>query len=103
MMAEIKRMDIKEFVELGLLQEVNRQFFHPRGLALEVEIDDETDEHSLGGVWDCRNDPEGIWFEPGVLDAGKCLSATSLILDKSGERVRKLGFIIQPIYEDDEK
>lgn len=55
----IKRMDIKEFHELGFLQEANRQFFHPLGLALEVRVDDDGN-YSLGGVWDYRDDPEGM-------------------------------------------
>lgn len=33
----INRIDIKEFRELGYLQEVNRLFFHRLGLALEVK------------------------------------------------------------------
>jgi hypothetical protein len=55
----IKRMNIKEFHELGFLQEANRQFFHPLGLALEVSIDDDGN-YILGGVWDYRDDPEGM-------------------------------------------
>ena len=35
---DIKRIDIAEFRRLGLLQEANRRFFHPLGLALEVTI-----------------------------------------------------------------
>lgn len=31
-----KHIDPKEFRDLGFLQEANRQFFHPHGLALEV-------------------------------------------------------------------
>lgn len=58
----IKRIDIKEFREFGYLQEVNRQFFHPLGLALEVVIDEETGEESLGGVWDYRDSPDGIRY-----------------------------------------
>lgn len=57
----IKRIDLKEFHELGFLQEVNRQFFHPLGLALEMSIDDDGNYH-LGGVWDYRDDPEGMVF-----------------------------------------
>lgn len=106
-MSEIKRIDIGEFRELGYLQEANRQFFHPHGLALEVttcteESDevptplytlalpaaqyerlvelvegsgdedliervkrsrryDEGDSY-LSGVWDYREDPEGIVY-----------------------------------------
>lgn len=59
---ERKRIDIKEFRERGYLQEANRLFFHPLGLALEIIIDEETGEEKLGGVWDSRDDPEGILF-----------------------------------------
>jgi hypothetical protein len=60
-MGDIKRMSVKEFRELGLLQEVNRQFLHPLGLALEVYVSDDGEE-SFGGVWDYRDDPEGMVF-----------------------------------------
>ena len=60
----IKRLDIKEFREGGYLQELNRQFLHPLGLAMEVSIDDKGVE-TLGGIWDYRNDPEGMLY-------GKC-------------------------------
>jgi len=36
---EDKTMSAVEFRELGLLQEVNRLFFHPRGLALVFHFD----------------------------------------------------------------
>ena len=62
-MTDIKRMDIKEFWERGYLQEANRLFFHPLGLALEVIVDDEDGSVKLGGVWDSRDDPEGIVFD----------------------------------------
>lgn len=55
-------MSVKEFRELGLLQELNRQFLHPLGLALEVSIDDETGEEKFGRIWDDRKDPEGFLF-----------------------------------------
>lgn len=61
-MSDVKRMDIKQFRELGYLQEANRQFFHPHGLALEIVADDETGDCRLGGIWDYRADPEGIIF-----------------------------------------
>ena len=57
-----KRMSVKEFREKGYLQEANRLFFHPLGLALEVIVD-ENGEEQFGGVWDSRDDPEGIIFE----------------------------------------
>jgi hypothetical protein len=55
-------MDLREFYELGFLQEANRLFFHPRGLALEMNFDDETDEVTISGIWDYRDDEEGIMF-----------------------------------------
>ncbi|KKN41195.1 hypothetical protein LCGC14_0725860 [marine sediment metagenome] len=58
----IKRMDIKEFREQGFLFEANRKFFHPLGLALEIIINEEDNSEILGGVWDYRDDPEGIFF-----------------------------------------
>lgn len=58
---DIKRINPAEFREIGLLQEVNRLFFHPRGLALEMVVDPDGIEH-LGGVWDYREDPEGMAF-----------------------------------------
>ncbi|MFW6247409.1 MAG: hypothetical protein ACOC22_04550 [bacterium] len=59
---KIKRMNIKEFRKEGYLQEANRQFFHPLGLALEIIIE-ENGEEKLGGIWDFRDDPEGIHFD----------------------------------------
>ena len=58
-----KLMNIKDFRELGLLQEINRQLLHPLGLALEVKIDVKTGEESLSGIRDCRDDDdEGVYF-----------------------------------------
>ena len=48
----------------GYLQEVNRQFFHPLGLALAVWPDDEpaADGTFRAQIWDYRLDPEGFLF-----------------------------------------
>ena len=59
---EVKRMDLKEFRDKGFLQEVNRQFFHPLGLALEIFYDD-NGNINLGGIWDYREHEEGILFD----------------------------------------
>ena len=59
---KIKRIDIKEFREKGYLQELNRRFLHPLGLALEISIDDDGNE-KLAGVWDYREDKEGIYYD----------------------------------------
>jgi len=57
---ERKYISIQEFIERGFLQEINRRLLHPCGLALEVVKDG--DEWRFGGVWDSRDDPEGIMF-----------------------------------------
>lgn len=62
MTEKIKRIDIKEFRDKGFLQEANRLFFHPLGLALEVIVDDDGGKVTLGGIWDYRDDPEGMFF-----------------------------------------
>lgn len=61
-MKEIKKISIKEFRKSGYLQELNRRFLHPLGLALEVFIDDDGNE-SLSGIWDYREDKEGIIYD----------------------------------------
>jgi hypothetical protein len=96
-MTEIKRMDIKEFREFGFLQEVNRLFFHPLGLALEVIIDEETGEVELGGVWDYREDPEGNAFGEGTMDPEKTKRVEELRQSKIKARVEKFGWELQPV------
>lgn len=97
--ATIKLMDIKEFVELGLLQEVNRLFFHPRGLALQVTVSDDGSKYRLDGVWDYREDPEGICFgnlDPKVSNR-KAVTVQQLLDSKAQFRQQNLGYVIQPL------
>ena len=61
MSKKIKYFSLKNFLKKGYLQEVNRKFFHPLGLAMEV-VQNDDGSYQLGGVWDYRKDPEGIWF-----------------------------------------
>ena len=85
------------------MQEVNRQFFHPLGLALAIWISDDGSE-TLGRVWDYRKDEEGIYY--GLKNStperiNKFKKKAKFInneFDKIGERrSRKLGFITEPI------
>jgi len=57
-----KRMTVSEFRKLGYLQELNRRFLHPLGLALEVVVEGGGSE-KFGQIWDYREDPEGPLFE----------------------------------------
>lgn len=91
---KIKRIPIKEFRDLGYLQEVNRLFLHPHGLALEVVVNEDGTE-SLGGVWDSRDDPEGIYFEPAP-DGEKIDQLHSVWQKRADARLGALGYVIQP-------
>ncbi len=57
----VKKMTLKEFRELGLLQEINRNMLHPRGLALSLAYDDSGDL-SFDAILDFRDDPEGCVY-----------------------------------------
>jgi len=90
---DIKKADIKELREMGFLHEVNRSFFHPLGLALEVVIDEETGKESLGGIWDYRNDPEGILFDK--LDKEKIKCWKTFAEKQHYKRLLELGYVVQ--------
>lgn len=92
-----KKIDIKEFVEEGYLQEVNRLFLHSLGLALEVTQEEDGSMH-LSGVWDAREDPEGIVFDS--LDRDKALRIWDVKFERGKVRQERLGFDIQPIPTD---
>ena len=94
---DIKRIDISEFREFGFLQEVNRQFFHPLGLALETVIEDDGTER-LGGVWDYRDDPEGMSFVRGAINPVKVDRVDMLRRSKEDVRYRMFGSVIQQWY-----
>lgn len=93
-MSDIKYIDIKEFREQGYLQELNRKFLHPLGLALEVRVD-ENGKETLGRVWDYRDDPEGMNFGDGI-DVHKALAIEHLWHAKAVTRLKTLGYVVQP-------
>lgn len=98
-MSDIKRMDIAEFVDEGYLQELNRRFLHPHGLALEVVLENDVPV-ALGGVWDYRDDPEGIVFADSVNTSEKAARVFQLERARMDERQRRLGYWVQPIKSD---
>jgi len=89
-------MDPRQFQNLGYLQEVNRNFLHPLGLALAVQT---YDDGSTGfTVWDCRDegicfawdgDPEEAW--------GKAEAVRMEHELRSVPRIMALGYLIQPL------
>lgn len=100
---DVKRIPIKEFRKLGFIQEINRRLLHPCGLALEVIIDHETGEEILGGVWDYRDDPEGMYYGDEMLSRAKAQAVTDLFNSKLSHRREEFGHIIQPVPEKKEE
>ena len=101
---QIKFIDIKEFREEGYLQELNRVFLHPLGLALQVNIDDDGNE-CLGGIWDYREDGEGIHYN--LQSSSKkrnykffknAQNIKNLLDERIPKRQALLGFIVEPVY-----
>ncbi len=92
----LKYMPVEEFLRLGYLQELNRQFLHPLGLAIQVNIDDDG-THKLGAIWDCREDPEGISFGEGVLNRDKADFIEAEEERRWAARAAALGFVTQPV------
>lgn len=96
---DIKRIDIAEFHRLGLLQEVNRLFFHPRGLALEVVADVGRPPDRFGGVRDYRDDPEGMGFADNMISPASAATVQALFDEHLVARQQLFGTPdgIQPI------
>lgn len=60
--SDSKYMDLDEFMEKGYLHEVNRQFFHPLGLAMVIRG---RGDHAIAieGIEDFRDDAEGVHYQ----------------------------------------
>ena len=84
----MKYMGAEEFRDEGFLQEVNRQFFHPLGLALALDIDAGIDEdgYMRVQVWDEKEDPEGWFFGKGELSQEKADNVAQLRASKRNLR-----------------
>lgn len=92
----ITRIDIAEFRALGYIQEINRLILHPAGLALEVVVEDDGTER-LGGVWDYREDPEGIYFGGDYADMkARAERVATITAERAPAREHALGYVIQP-------
>lgn len=101
----VKYMDLKEFREKGYLQEVNRRFFHPLGLALEMAVSD--DIEILNGIWDFRDDPDGIYYdvEHSTQKRKDTFKRKKEFIDEQFNKFKEsrmdiLGFDIEPVDED---
>ena len=98
---DLRTMTVHEFWESGLLQEVNRRFLHPLGVALSVIMDTYTGKvASFGEVWDYRDDPEGLRFADETnaeADTGRKWRRVQAMWAKAHEtRLDRLGYVVQP-------
>ena len=90
-------IDLNEFRDFGFLQEANRRFFHPLGLALFVRVDGDGKCISLG-CQDGRDDPEGFCFTGVDNVAIEKVGRVQALLDRNGEYRRKLfGYVVQEL------
>ena len=87
-MKYLNGLDIRE---LGLLQEVNRVFFHPLGLAAEVNVREGTLR-----IQDHREDPEGVVFDDDVMSPEKSKRYDEFKESRMKLRMSVLGFWEQP-------
>lgn len=85
----IDYISFDDFRKDGYLQEANRRFFHPLGLALEAH------PNGLLRVEDFRDDPEGVYFV-GINLKPKADRIDELWNQKEQTRVGALGFMTQP-------
>lgn len=92
-------MSLQEFVDEGFLQEVNRQFFHVMGLALVLgKTKDE--QLFLQGIWDGRDDKEGIIFGESEIDREKVEQIKEFRAERIKHRLKGLGFVFEPFWKD---
>ena len=96
-----KYLPLTEARKLGIFQEINRLLLHPRGLALAFELDTTTDEVTrICGIWDFRSDSAGITFAfEDMPDKAENAVAFEALNNKSAERKRLFGWVVQPIAE----
>jgi|SRR5260370_5562871 len=86
----------REFQQRGYLQEVNRCFLHPLGLAMGVKLHDDDPSKDEYQVLDARDDPEGFVFGDEVDLAPNAFAVQVEQEARAKARVAKLGFIVQP-------
>lgn len=77
---------MQEFREGGFLQEVNRLFFHPVGLALAINVDAKGEPESLAFILDFREDPEGGYYATDEEWLEECQSKASNVLTERDRR-----------------
>jgi hypothetical protein len=99
-MTERAYVDLAEFVDCGYLQELNRLFLHPLGLALELTRSD--DGHvEFSGILDARDDPEGFVFSDDAeslsIRVAKAATIKTIWDERQPARIAAVGEMVQPL------
>lgn len=98
---DVLTMNLTEFMNSGLLQEINRRILHPMGLALYLTVKDGI-PIGIGGVLDHRDDPAGMVFPDMGEEHYKRYKNVQDELDRRIKtRSSVLGFGVQPVPGDD--
>lgn len=96
---EAKWAPLEQLWALGVLQEANRQFFHPLGLAMCWSMPTEPGEDwSIVGFLDARDDPEAWIFAPGAIDPEKVRRVAEFRELFRPVREAMFGSTIQPVH-----
>jgi hypothetical protein len=90
----MKTLDWKTLRDDGYLQEVNRRFFHPLGLALCITVDGET---GVLSILDAREDEEGFKFADTIDLVPKVARVEQLVAARTEARIKRLGYWLQPV------
>lgn len=101
----LPRLSPRELKDTGLLQEVNRRFLHPLGLALTIAYDEDGDiDDAELFIQDARSDPEGFYFaDEGPEEARRMLANAERFgatqVERHKTRLERLGYVVQPLEE----
>jgi hypothetical protein len=91
---EINYLDLNVFRNDGFLQEANRKFFHPLGLAISVIVEDDSGNVTgVGPVWDYRDDPEGMFYGPDMINPERVNKVEELRKSKTDARKNAEGVV----------
>ena len=101
---KLTRVTARQLIPTGILLEVNRQFFHPLGMALSLTVEQD------GSDWDQpaelsmvqTDDPEGFVYGRSAERLAKAHAFSKLATEKRIKRHDSLGYIIQPLSEIEE-
>lgn len=93
-MTDPKLLDWKTLREDGYLQEVNREFFHPLGLALGIKL--HGGEFVTIDIMDARDDADGYVFNSDIDLDEKAKKLHDIREARKDARVESLGYWVQP-------